>query len=84
MLDELVSRMGTRSGVLMLVGREPFPFPARVGTSGARASDAAPWAARVVLDTERLRDAAMLLSHQVNGLPHYYWPSFLRSRCTSR
>jgi hypothetical protein len=60
-----VKRLDTQGGVFMLVGREPLPFPARVGTRGARASDAAPWAARVVLDTERLRDAAMLLSHQV-------------------
>lgn len=64
LMDALTDRVDLDDGVLLFVGREPFPFPARLGAAGARTFDAAPWAARVVLDTERLRDAAMLLSHQ--------------------
>ena len=57
-LMELLVRRVAPGGTLLFIGREPFAYPT------SRAFKALPEASRLVLETERLRDGAMVLSHQ--------------------
>ena len=56
LMDLLVDRIAP-GGTLLFIGREPFEYP-------SKSFDALPEASRLVLETERLRDGAMVLSHQ--------------------
>ena len=56
LMDLLVERIAP-GGTLLFIGREPFEYP-------SKSFDALPEASRLVLETERLRDGAMHLSHQ--------------------
>lgn len=56
LMDLLVERVAP-GGTLLFVGREPFAYP-------SASFGALPEASRLVLETERLRDGSMMLSHQ--------------------
>ena len=59
LMDLLVSSM-KEDGLLLFCGRKPYPYP---GPDGHRSSNYSK-ARQLVLDVERVRDAAMQLSHQ--------------------
>lgn len=59
LLDRLLERLAP-GGLLLFCGREPQPYP---GPKRYAAKDHSP-GRKILLDTERVRDAAMMLSHQ--------------------
>ena len=60
-LGNVVQRLAAPEGVLLLTGREPYPYPGRGGADAAALYEQLPCGVQLVLETERIRDAAMLV-----------------------
>eukprot|EP00316_Scyphosphaera_apsteinii_P015553 CAMPEP_0119307092 /NCGR_PEP_ID=MMETSP1333-20130426/7679_1 /TAXON_ID=418940 /ORGANISM="Scyphosphaera apsteinii, Strain RCC1455" /LENGTH=395 /DNA_ID=CAMNT_0007310561 /DNA_START=374 /DNA_END=1561 /DNA_ORIENTATION=- len=77
MMDVLVSSIKD-DGLLLLCGRKPYPYPGPQGYRSLKYSTAR----KIVLSAERVRDAAMLLSHQreYREFPAWWVREALRQR----